>query len=139
MDSDNITSIHQYQIPMSRAAADQDYVSDSVVMKMPHKHSALNLSVTTAGLDDQDIYIPLNISASVWSRIKTGKVSLDADKIPQFTELTGNDIYLRWIALKCGYECKPILSTIEQQLEQERAKTAALEHDNKLMRELLKK
>jgi len=45
-------------------------------------------------------------------------------------ELVGNDIPLIWLAHRRGYELKPLLSTLEQQLAAERA--ARLEAEREL-------
>ena len=130
----------QVEMTLSKAAkSDQEYVSNSVVFKQPSSHTALGLSISVSGLDDQDIYTPLGIDAGQWSRIRKGAAHFPDDKIGEFQKLVVNDIYIRWLANKCDRDVFQRKSTLEEELIAAQEKIKYLEHDSDLMRGLLTK
>ena len=128
-----------FPVTITKAAKEQDHVSDVVVARQPTSRAALSLSIQSAGLEDQDVYKPLGIDPGQWSRIMKGSNNFDNNKLPQFLKLVNNDIYLRWISFRCGYKCEPMKSTLEQQLEELRTELAGKEKENEILRSVIKK
>ena len=114
-------------------------VPDTLIFNCSRAHRALNLAIQSAGLEQQDLWRHLGIDKGSWSKIINGQAHFPNDKLKPFCKLVNNNIYLRWLNYQCEHECKPIKSSLEQQLEQERAQFKELEKENKLLRELLKK
>lgn len=119
----------QLDLALGRRAKPAD-VSDAVVAAQPTKLAALMLCCHASGLEWKEIYGPLGIEPSHWTRITKGDAYFPNDLEHQLMTLCANEIPLRWDAFKRGYELKPLLSTLEQQLTAERA--ARLEAERKL-------
>ena len=119
--------------------AEPNDLPDHVIRGCQKSHQALNLAITSSGLEHQHLWKPLSIDKGSWSKIINGQAHFPNDKLKSFCKLVNNNIYLRWLNYQCEHECKPIKSTLEQQLEQERAQLKELEKENKLLRELLRK
>lgn len=112
---------------------------DALIFNCPKSFRALNLAIQSAHLEQQDLWKHLGIDKGSWSKIINGQANFPNDKLGSFCKLVNNTIYLRWLNFQCGYQCQPILSTLEQKLEAEQLKSQELEKENKLMRELLRK
>lgn len=119
----------QFSLPLGRKAKPQE-VSDSVVAAQPSKLAALMLCCAASGLEDKEIYGPLDIGPAQWSRIRNGDAYFPNNKEHQLMDLCANEIPLRWDALRRNKELKPLRSELEQQLEDERA--ARLEAEREL-------
>lgn len=126
----------QLEMPFRKRPEQMD-VSDEVIRTQPTSRAALSLAIAASGLEDQEVCKRLGIDAGYWSRIRSGKNGVTSDIIIQLNEILGNTIYLKWLNYRCGHECKPLLSTLEQQLEAERQRLAEVEKENELMRKLL--
>ncbi len=129
---------HQIEMPLTKRA-DRQHVPDSVVYAQSSSTAALTLAISVSGLEDQDIYKPLGIDAGQWSRIRSHKNNFPTDKIKEFSEIVGNTIYLQWLNYQCGMETRPMLNTVEMQLEAAKARINELEHDKELMARLLQR
>lgn len=105
-------------------------ISREYIISRPSLRAAMRLAQDVSGLEDKQLADGLGIDVAQWSRIKTGSGHFPTDKIDRFMELVGNDIPLIWLAHRRGYELKPLLSTLEQQLAAERA--ARLEAEREL-------
>ena len=91
---------------------------DTVVRNCLKSHQALKLAITSSGLEHQHLWKPLGIDKGSWSKIINGQAHFPNDKLQHFCKLVNNTIYLRWLNFQCDHECKPILSTLEQQLSE---------------------
>ncbi len=55
-----------------------------------------------------------------FSKCKSGIAHFPPNKLRKLMDICGNRIPLRWLALHEGFELRPLLSTIEQELAAER-------------------
>lgn len=101
-------------------------ISDAVVAAQPSFMAAINLMVSASGLEDKEVYMPLDIDPGHWTRMRRGEAHFPTNKIDAAMELCGNDIPLRWLAYRCGYELKPLMSDLERQLHAEREENRRL-------------
>lgn len=70
---------------------------------------AIHLAQEVSGLEDKEIYGPLKIDPSHWTRMKNGKAGIPMDQtFINFMKLVGNEIPLIWIAEACGYDWRTI-------------------------------
>lgn len=98
------------------------------------KHSAgaaFSLACDASGLDDKEIYIPLNIDPATFSRIKSGKNTLPADSVSGFCKLVGNTVYLEWLAYQVG--CGLVMLKTEAERRADAAEARAAEAEKKLL------
>ena len=70
----------------------------------PSFMAAIGLCISSSGLEDTEIVLTLEIDAGHWTRIKRGDAHFPPNKLVPLMELCGNDIPLRWLAMRCGYE-----------------------------------
>lgn len=76
-----------------------------VVKNKPNLLAAWNFSAQFSELEDKQIYGPLGIDASHWTKITKGTASPPADdRFLQFMAITGNEFPLIWLAEACGYD-----------------------------------
>ena len=99
--------------------------------------AAFTLACSWSGLEDKEIYITLGIDAGYFSNIKKGKATLQADLIRQFCDVVGNTIYPEWQAYQVGCTLVVIKTEAERRAEVAEQRAAALDAENKLMRQLL--
>lgn len=96
-------------------------------LKCRSRHHALLKCVEISDLTSKQIYSPLGIEQSQWSRIIAGTAFLNPDLKFQLMEVCGNDVPLRYDAFMRGYELIRVKSDLEaenhrlrQELEDER-------------------
>jgi len=77
-------------------------VSDEVIFRQPDKLSAYRLSWQVSGLEDKEIYVPMQLDKATWSRIMSGQANFPTNGEEQFAEITGNNIPLKWQAYRAG-------------------------------------
>ena len=99
--------------------------------------SAINLCIELSGLDDKEIHLTLEIDAGQWSRIRKGDAHFPPNKLVQLMDLCGNEAPLVWLAMKRGKGLHELETETQRQLREEQERTAKLEEQNKLLRELL--
>jgi hypothetical protein len=99
---------------------------------------ALATATLASGLDDKEIYDPLGIDHAQWSRITTGKANFPMSKYEQFAQLVGNDVLLKWIAHRRGYELKPIASDLERENARLRAEVERRDREYEVLVRFLK-
>lgn len=123
MKSQSVTQLDAF----GPAAPKQAVVSDAIIQAQPSFLAAILLAMTVSGREDKQIYSPLEIDHAQWSRIRGGTANFPVNRLDQFMDLVGNDIPLRWLAFKRGFELKPLRSELERrvleleaQLERER-------------------
>jgi hypothetical protein len=80
-------------------------VSVSTIVRRPTLLRAIHLAAEVSGLEDKEIYGPLDIDASHWTRIKSGAAHFPADeRFLNYMDVVNNEIPLIWIAEKRGYD-----------------------------------
>lgn len=99
-------------------------VPDELVDRQQNLLSAIKLCMTVSGLNDQQIGDALELDAGQMSRIKRGDMHFPPNKLMQLMATCGNEIPLRWLAMKRGYELKRRLSAVEEENERLRARLA---------------
>lgn len=110
----------QGELPLTRTPRQQP-VSEEVIHACRTFLDALNLQINISGLEDKELYIPLGIEASHWSRIRKGEFHFPLNKLESLCDLTGNEVTLSWWAWKRGYGLHLLLTESERRLQLERA------------------
>ena len=110
--------------------ADPNSMPLELVRRQRTAAQAFCLAVQSSGLEDQDICEVLGIDAGYFSRIKSGKATLQGDLVGPFCVLVGNNIYLEWKAYQIG------CTLVQIQTEAERRATAAEERARKAEEQL---
>lgn len=131
-----MSPVAQLELLPNRAPV-QEPVSDEVVRKQPNMSAAINLSLSAAGLEPKEAYIPLDIDKGVWSRIMNGQAHFPHEKFTTLEDITGNDIPLRWLALRKNREVRPMKSALEERVEVLTNENIELRKENDLLRGLI--
>ena len=75
------------------------------IKRRPTFLSAWNFATDFAALEDKQVYGPLGIDASHWSKIRSGRGSPPADeRFTRFFDIVRNEIPLVWLAESRGYD-----------------------------------
>jgi len=113
-------------------------VSDDLIKKQPTFKDALRLTKEVSGLNDQQICQELEIASAQWSRIWSDGAHFPPEKITTFMDLCENIIPLQWLALRYGYELKPMKSTVEKENDSLRAENERLQRDLSVIQTFLR-
>ena len=111
MKSHDVRQLDAFSIPLPTRGP----VAQGIVNGQPDFLSALRLAIAASGLDDKQIYSPLDIDHAQWSRIRGGSAFFPMRKYEEFRQLVGNDILLQWLAFRSGYELKALSSDLERE------------------------
>lgn len=99
------------------------------IARKPTMLDAWNMSCADSGLQDKEIYGPLKIDQSHWTKITKGTASPPADhRFVQFMDIVGNEYPLIWLAESRGYDflsMRKHQSELERQLEEKEKEIAA--------------
>jgi hypothetical protein len=117
----------------------QAHVSDEVVRKQPSMSAAIDLSIRAAGMEPKEAYISLGIDKGVWTRIMNGDAHYPHEKFTTLEDITGNDIPLRYLALRKNRELKPMKSALEEQLAAVIAEKEEMRKEIEIYRGLLRR
>lgn len=122
MGSKNWSTDGQLEMPIARRPQKIE-MDQTIITAQPTFLAAINLMFNVSGLEEKELYMPLDIDASHWSRIRKGAdgAHFPTNKLEAAMDLCNSDIPLQWLAARRGYELRPLLSDIERQLEAERA------------------
>lgn len=77
---------------------------------------AFSLACASSGLEDKEICGGLGVDAGYFSRMKTGKATLDAGHLALFCEIVGNRIYPEFLAYQVGCTLVEIETETQRQL-----------------------
>lgn len=128
----------QGELALTRPAQRQP-VEEGVVFKQPSFSAAIRLAANCSGLEEKEIYVPLKIDASHWTRILNGKnAHFPTDKLELFMDLVGNEIPLMWLAHRRGKGLVLLLSEAERLLKAEQGRAEKLAEENRVLRDVLK-
>jgi hypothetical protein len=96
------------------------------------KGAAFTLACDTSGLEDKEIGGAMNppIDAGTFSRLKSGTNTLDADRIAEFCEVVGNQVYPEWLAFQVG--CTLVMIQTEAERRATEAELALNEEREKV-------
>jgi hypothetical protein len=127
--------MNQSNLLLSRAL--QQDIALEVISKRTCLLGAVNLCIELSGLDDKEIHMTLEIDAGQWSRIRKGDAHFPLNKLNKLMDLCANEAPLIWLAQSRGKGLHELETEIQRQLREEQERTAKLEEQNKLLRELL--
>ncbi len=82
-------------------------IPDEIVAAQPSLTAAINLCISASGLEDKEIYIPLKVDPGHWTRIRQGKAHFPVDQLERLMLLCGNDVPLRWLSRRRGFDLLP--------------------------------
>ena len=104
-------------------------VSDDIILRAKTFLDALRLCKEVSGLTDLQLAQELEMDPSHWARVWVSRAYFPVDKIENFMDLCENIIPLQWLALRYGYELKPLKSTVEKENDSLRAENERLQRD----------
>lgn len=109
----------QHELSLIRRVS-QVQIPDELIFAKKTQGAAFSLACDASGREDKEIYLDLNIDAGTFSRMRDGKNTLPADRIRDFCEAVGNNIYPRWIAYQVGCGLVMLKSEAERRADMER-------------------
>jgi len=119
----------------------QDDVADAAVLRCKDLRAAIRLCIETSGLAMKEIAFDLDVKSDHLSRM----VNNDGDPrhfppelIDKLQDICGNEIPLRWQALKRNYGLYRLKSAIEVELDQERTEKEELKRELSILTKYLK-
>ena len=112
---------HQASLALRVIREPVERLSDAQVAELPTLTAACFKCIGESGLQDKSICIELDIDPGVFSRARTGQANFPPDKINELMDLCGNEIPLRWLALRRGYGMVKLKSALEAENEKLRA------------------
>lgn len=127
----------QLELPLSKRAKSVP-VPDEVIANQPSKLAAIKLCISSSGLDDKEIASQLGIDGGHWSRMMGGAAYFPNNKEQALMDLCGNEIPLRWDALKRRYELRPLRSDLERRCAELEEQLAQERHDKQVIVEFMK-
>lgn len=99
------------------------------IARKPTLLDAWNMAVVDSGLQDKEIYGPLQIDQSHWTKITKNTASPPADhRFVQFMDVVGSEYPLIWLAENRGYDflsMRKHQSDLERKLEEKDKEIAA--------------
>lgn len=123
-----LRDVAQLELRIARRAAPA-VVDAAVIAAQPTLTAALNLCINASGLTDKEVASTLDIDPANWSRIRSGQTHFPQEKLIPLMDLCGNDVPLRWLAERCGYELKPLRSELEERIAALEKELARKDHD----------
>jgi hypothetical protein len=128
--------VEQAELSLSRRPTKVDMPIELIRNKKT-AGAAFTFACDTSGLDDKEIYMPLEIDKGYFSNIKSGKATLQGDLIEEFCRIVGNRIYPEWLAYQVGCTLVQIESETQRQLRIEQERRMEAEKENQLLKKLL--
>lgn len=110
-----------------------------MIETFPSVVESIRYSIRKRNLTEKQVLMELNIDKGHWSRIMSGEAHFPLEKIFDLFSITGNVIPLQYIAMRAGYEIKPLQSVLEQELSEVKNKNEKLEGQLDAITALLKK
>ena len=111
----------QQELALTRRPQQAD-VSSEFVRSRKNAGAAFTLACDASGLDDKEIHLSLDMDAGTFSRIKSGKNTLNADLVSRFCRVVGNTIYVEWLAYQVGFGVVMLKTEAERRAEEEAAR-----------------
>ena len=137
MESNNLSTLDdQGELPLTRRAP-QAPVADEVIFAQPSMTAAIRLAANVSGFEEKEIYLPLKIDASHWTRILNGQAHFPTDKLDQFCNIVGNEIVLAWWAHRRGQGLHMLETEAQRQLRIQQEENERLARENTLLRQLV--
>lgn len=101
-------------------------IPDEIVAAQPNLTAAINLCISASGLEAKEIYIPLKIDKGHWTRICQGNAHFPVDKLESLMLLCGNDVPMRWLVRRRGFDLKAREDHKDKKLRELEQQNAAL-------------
>ncbi len=125
-------------IGKQRVAIPEDY-QEQTARKCKSRSHAWRKCIEISDLEPKEIYGPLGIDQAQWSRIWAGTAYPNPDLLFDFMTLCGNHVPLRYDALICGFELKPIRTGLEQLVDDLKTENAELRRALELVAQAFRK
>jgi transcriptional regulator with XRE-family HTH domain len=113
-------------------------VSDQIIILKQNFKDALKLTKDISGLTDLQLCQELDIDPGHWSRIWNGRGHFPDEKIVDFMNLCDSIVPLRWLALKYGFELRPMKSKLEAENDELREMNERLRRDLDVIKDFLR-
>lgn len=127
-------SLHQLELLASKPQPHVEEVSIATIRRRPTLLRAWHLAQEISGLEDKQVYGPLQIDASHWTKIKNGSASPPADeRFLQFMDVVHNEVPLMWLAEARGYDW----TTIRKHRSDVERRLAGVEQENADLKRML--
>ena len=97
-------------------------IPDQAIFRQQDELAALKLSCQASGLDEKQIFGPLQIDKATWSKIFSGQAYFPTTKYGKFMDVVGNEIYLTWLAHSRGKGLHDLEDSKDKELRQLREK-----------------
>ena len=124
-----MTTPSQTELPLARKPQ-QLTIPEELVNNQPSLSAAIALCIQASGLEEKEVYIPLEIDAGHWTRIMKGDAHFPVNKLNQLMDMCGNEAPLIWLAHSRGKGVVLLKSEAERRAEQ--AEQRAQEAEKKL-------
>ena len=131
------TKLDQVALPLSGRPEPAD-VADSTLLKQTDMLAAIRLAIQESGLQDNQIYPVLRMEKAAFSKALGGSNHFPSGKLDQLCDVLGNEVVLRWWALRRGYGLVKLKSTLEEENEQLRADLHEARRDLDKFREFVR-
>lgn len=130
--------VKQQDLPFRRKNQD---IPDEVILNQNTFRDALRLCVETSGLNYQQVSNALGRDPADISRMLsmngTGR-HFPPELVGPLMEACGNIIPLRWLALRCGYELRPLRTALERENQELRSKLEEKEREIEVIKQFLR-
>jgi hypothetical protein len=113
-------------------------IHHEVIVACKSLTAAIVLAQYSSQLEDKEIYIPLKIDKSSWSKMKEGKAFFPINLLSQFMDLVANDIPLTWLANHRGYKLEPLQTGLEAENAELRDALAKRDAEMEFLKKFLK-
>jgi len=112
-------------------------VDPSLVVAQPSFLAAIKLCISLGGFEaEKQVYSPLDIDASHWTRIIRGDAHFPVDKLIALMDLCGNEAPLIWLTHARGYDVASLRKRETETERQLREANEALEAERMKVRVL---
>lgn len=136
MKSKNLSAADHPELTLVRRVEKQE-VAIELIRRQSSLTAAVALCISLSGLEEKEIYIPLDIDPGHWTRIRKGEAHFPLDKLNLLMELCGNQAPLLWLADSNGYGLVMLKSELERRLEETELALQKSREREELMRDLL--
>lgn len=102
------------QLPLV-AKGDPVEIDLALVHRQKSLLAAIQLCIQAAGLQEKEVYLPLGIDASHWTRIMKGDAHFPLDRLGPLMDLCGNEAPLMWLAHHRGFGLHRLETALERE------------------------
>lgn len=129
MKSESLPIPAQTELPLARKPQHLTIPAE-LIHNQATLSAAIALCIQASGLEEKEVYIPLEIDAGHWTRIMKGDAHFPVNKLNQLMDMCGNEAPLIWLAHSRGKGLVLLKSEAERRAEQ--AEQRAQEAEKKL-------